>query len=252
MPIVSLHSIDAGGKATQTKALIAALHAKGWSAEAFDFPHYESTVGQVIGRVLRGETLVVPAHEVMDWVCDVTSEMDAKQPGESYSYSTNDRLAKSWSLDKAHIIQSLMVINRLEYIDLLARCSNRHSYHLGVFDRYILDAIAYGQIDGLDRDWLVHVHRALPQPSIAIVIDITVEESMRRRPERRDYYEKDGAKLEKVRAKYLEEAELGKRLVHPDLSVESRHVVNGMQPVEAVTADIMQLIEQLFADGEGA
>ena len=72
-----------------------------------------------------------------------------------------------------------------------------------VADRYNASAYAYGDAFGVDLDWLVRAHRHLPQPDLNIFLDIPVEESFRRRPDRRDNYERDADMLEKVRQSYL-------------------------------------------------
>lgn len=240
MPIVSVHGIDASGKASQVAATAAALREVSWAAgfriDVWDFPRYQSTMGEIIGRVLRGETLVVPDSALDDW-----------PSAERLERSDVEALKKSWSLDKAHLIQAAMVVNRLEFLHMLQLGAKPD--HLLILDRYILDAIVYGQVDGLDREWLLAIHACLPPSALNIVLDITVEESMRRRPERRDYYEKNTDKLAKVRQLYRDEVARQDNVplpllrVHGSVAPESQHVtLDGMQPQAAITADILQLI----------
>jgi thymidylate kinase len=110
----------------------------------------------------------------------------------------------SWSIDKALIIQCVMLVDRIEYLPLLQRY-DRDPDRLLILDRYYLSGLVYGRADGLDRLWLSRIHASLPMPDVFFLLDIPVSESVRRRPDRRDYYEKNTKKLEQVRQLYLEQ-----------------------------------------------
>jgi dTMP kinase len=174
----------------------------------FDFPHYESVAGACIGRRLRGET---------GFLRVIPDKMDVGH------------------LDKAIVIQSVMIADRLEHLDLLngfAYSSNR----LLILDRYLLSGIVYGQADGLPRSWIVKVQQALPKAALTFFVDIPVAESVRRKPERADLYEKDLPKLEKVRKLYLEEMERSSSIV----------CVDGHRSVKEVNDDLFALARKLF------
>jgi thymidylate kinase len=225
--IVAIEGIDSSGKHTQALAVTAALNVKDIHAMTFDFPQYQGVAGTVIGRLLRGELLVVPSSEVIK---RTTGEPDL----------SHEDLKKSWSLDKAHVLQALMLADRCEHIDLLR---TYESAGLGpdepvlVLDRYVLSAFVYGQVDGLDLGWLETTHDVLPQADITFYLDVSVEESVRRRPDRRDYYEKNLEKLGKVRDRYLKEiAERGEG------SQRTFYKVDGMQPVDVITEYIVERI----------
>ena len=153
--------------------------------ETFDFPHYESVAGGLVGRILNSKTVVVQREKTeRGWL----------------NLSSGNR-----SPDHALLLQCAMIVNRLEYLDVIEGFEDDGDCLL-ILDRYYLSGIVYGQADGLDREWLYKVHASLPEPDLFFVLDIPVEESVRRRPERRDYYEKNLEKLERVRALYLDEA----------------------------------------------
>lgn len=195
--IVALEGIDASGKQTQValiKKLVAQRELFSGKVETFDFPRYESIAGALVGRVLRGETIIADERTVEE-------SIESAKPMTA--------LGKSWSNDKALLIQCAMLVNRFEHYALLqgyAEGLYANPEDLLILDRYSLSGIVYGQVDGLDRGWLFHVHEALPDPDLTIILDITVEESVRRRPDRADYYEKNLPKLRRVRELYLEEA----------------------------------------------
>jgi thymidylate kinase len=231
--IIALEGGDAAGKKTQAALLVAALNAQGIPTKTWDFPHYQSTSGGVIGRILRGETCVVPTAETIKEV----------EYAASYGMSRGkviDRLAKSWSLDKGHIIQGMMLVDRLEQIDMLEEHGGEDCHDkILVLDRYILSAYVYGQADGLELRWLEATHRVLPQANLTFLLDVSVDESKKRRPERLDYYERDFEKLERVRMLY--KGEIIKR--NQDENDIGRYfILDGAAPLDQITNDILHFI----------
>ena len=99
-------------------------------------------------------------------------------------------------------MQALQTVNRLETCAFLWRVLGDGPL---VLDRYTASAYAYGLADGLSMDWLRSIEPAsLPQPTLQIYVDISVEESWRRRPKRDDQYEADWRRLERVRKAYID------------------------------------------------
>lgn len=143
------------------------------------------------------------------------------------------RIKSAWSHDKALVIQSVMLVDRFEHVAKLTPYVDRDA--LLILDRYYLSGLVYGQADGLDRDWLQTIHALLPRPDAFFLLDISVEESVRRRPERRDYYEKNLPKLRKVRELYKSE-----------LAQAGGYVVNGERAPEEITTEIADQIIRLL------
>jgi dTMP kinase len=104
----------------------------------------------------------------------------------------------------ADVMQLLYIANRYEekpQIELeLARGT------VLVCDRFAASSIAYGEAQGVDPAWLADVQRHLPTPDFTILLDITPEVSLRRKPRDRDRYEQDLALLGRVRESYLRQA----------------------------------------------
>lgn len=173
--IVVLEGIDASGKATQTKRLVERFKAKGLRSERFDFPRYQTKVGQEILGLLTQKWNVQGITEDED---DVAAR-------------------------RALVLQSLMTVNRYEFYDYLKGWEDDQEGVL-VLDRYYASGVVYGSCDGLNRDFLMQLHKALPQPTSWVFVDIPVEESVTRRPIRRDEYETREGFLEKVRGAYID------------------------------------------------
>jgi thymidylate kinase len=235
--IVALTGVDAAGKNSQSLALADVFRDQGVFSEVkvFDFPHYQSIAGGVIGRVLRGGLLVVPAEEADTEAND--QARDAAHWGDWDGWTLVSKLAKSWSLDKGYVIQSLMLADRLEHIVMLKTFA-ADPKKLLILDRYYLDAYVYGQADGLSLEWLEITHSVLPRADVSFLLDIPVEESIRRRPERRDYYERNTAKLERVREIYLSEFRWRQRNAHEG----AFYIIDGLRSKEVVTFEIASTV----------
>lgn len=182
--IVCLEGIDASGKATQTKLLTKHFQKEGLASERFDFPRYQTGVGQDILGLLTDKWLVT-SPTIVEGSDGLPSHVAAPDHAK-----------------KALVLQSLMTVNRYEHYAYLKSWSGRKDGVL-VLDRYYGSGIVYGECDGLDKDFLLSIHEALPEPDAWVFVDITAEESVRRRPDRRDEYEKREGFMGKVRDKYL-------------------------------------------------
>ncbi len=188
--IVAIEGIDASGKATQAQMLVARLQRAGIPAKCFDFPYYESKVGQLIKAVLAG---VLPGSE------------------------------------QKLTLQCLMTVNRYEYLPLLRAWGDKAAGEergVLVLDRYWLSGVAYGRADGLDLGFLRTIHGGLPAPRRTFVLRVPVDETLRRRPERRDAYEANLDRLVAAKKVYDEADELV-----PELKVQH---INGVGTAEVV------------------
>ena len=104
-------------------------------------------------------------------------------------------------LENAYILQSLMTVNRLEMGSIIAEAVKKSPVLL---DRYFASGLVYGQYDGLPLSWLMEIHKTIPAPDLYFLLDVPVEESFKRRPNREDAYEADERRLMFVRNAYLE------------------------------------------------
>jgi thymidylate kinase len=136
-----------------------------------------------------------------------------------------------WHADKALALQCIFLADRLEQWDLLQGHTRSGNKTLLILDRYYLSGLVYGEVDGLDPYWLAKVHRCLPRPSAFYLLDIPVEESVRRRPDRADYFEKNLGKQQKVRELYLKRGDIKK--------------VDGMQSPEVIAQEIASDVGRL-------
>jgi len=187
--VVALESIDSAGKKTQAKLLGDCLDSlpslfcsdtkEGKLCYRTSFPDYSTPIGKIIASKLKE-----------NWWVD-----------ESMSVSGTGEKELIIAKINALVLQSLMLTNKIEVIEEIDKAIRDCRWV--VLDRYFASGLAYGAADGLDREWLRTIHSRLPM-AIHVFIDITVDESFRRRPIREDAYESDRGLLERARNEYLE------------------------------------------------
>ncbi len=104
-------------------------------------------------------------------------------------------------------MQLLYVVNRYEWKQRMVDAKQAGSILL--CDRYLASSVAYGEAQGLDAAWLVEIQKYLPQPDVTVLLDMSPDESARRKSAGRDKYERDLALLTRVRDSYLRQAVSG-------------------------------------------
>jgi thymidylate kinase len=261
--IFTLEGIDASGKATQAKMLTEALTKMNTVTTAFDFPRYQSRTGSAILGLLTGKWGVktsaieqiyeinvgdIPPEKVADWIelvrrglhtYDVQHELI---PPEKVTVRVREtERAKNEDEIRALVLQSLMTTNRLEVFQLLAQHAKHPEIHL-VLDRYYTSGLVYGNADGLPMDYLLNIHSALPPSDLWVFIDIPPEESRKRRPERRDEYERRAGFMEKVALGYMELF----RVAIPNKPAGKWVVVDGLGTAEEVHERIMNEVRSIL------
>lgn len=201
---VALEGVDAVGKNTQTQRLAQFFRDMGRTVEAFSFPVYDTVTGQLIRGFLKGQWSVKQS----DLPFDVT----------------------------AQLFQCCQALNRLESTpDGLWGPDDGRVY---IADRYSASAYAFGMAAGLDETRLVSMHRHLPQPDLNILIDIPIDESFRRRPQRRDMHETDAALLQRARDAYM----------HVFTTYGDGYViVDGMGSIDDVSRRIIDVVRRVIA-----
>jgi thymidylate kinase len=243
--IVAIEGIDAAGKEKQASILLQRFAAhrgtRFTTVRKHDFPHYETTAGGVAGRILRGATIIVPTDAIEDM-------NNARAAG--YTWSAFIKAAqKSWSRDKALIVQSMMMVDRLEWLPLLAEFAQSPDSLL-VLDRYKMSGIVYGAADEIETSWTRTLQSCLPDADLNIFLDISVAESYKRKPNRDGYYEMSPDKLSRIRECYLSEFNQAAQL-DPLANV----IVTGMQSVTAISdvieSAILAQADRLYRDQNG-
>lgn len=120
-----------------------------------------------------------------------------------YGTSIGEELARALQGEReygADVMQLLFVANRHERREAILEWISGGLILL--CDRYKSSSIAYGEAQGLDRDWLSDIQRLLPEPDLTVYIDIAPATAAKRKAHDRDRYERDLGLLDRVRASY--------------------------------------------------
>lgn len=125
-------------------------------------------------------------------------------------------------------LHTLLAENRREKFPAIRRALDEQ--RTLVMDRYYESNVAYGMASGLEREWLYGLDSEMPRPDLVILLDISAEESFRRKKER-DAFEADRRRMERVVQTYRAEAEAG-----------GWFVVDGSKGPDAVHAEIVNMV----------
>lgn len=201
---IAIEGIDGSGKETISKMLAEHLR-----AIRFSFPDYGTPTGKLIREHLQGKW----------WTSDLRQKSSDK---------SRDAL----------IFQALQTLNRLEHASTIQKYWRM--WIPIVADRYLVSSLAYGSSDGLDIDYLHQIQSFLPQPDFNFLLDIPVEESFRRRPNRGgDRYEEDRTKLEDVRQRYRE---IFAERSNNDTSGAKWIILDGTQSPQEILKEILDIV----------
>ena len=80
--------------------------------------------------------------------------------------------------------------------------------YLVISDRYFYSSLAYQSINGIDFNWVLEVNKYMLTPNLAVFLDVTPEEAIKRIHHARNVFEKKRF-LEKVYNTYLEMVKRG-------------------------------------------
>lgn len=179
--LIGIEGLDGCGKSTQVKMLAEALAAADpqTQVKTYAFPNRGTQSGLLIDQLLKGRMRVDAL---------MSSSSSAKDQDDATAVWRPTENATSVAL------QCAMIVNRLELVpELLA---HRREGHTVIFDRYTDSGIVYGTADEISSVWLTQAQLALPPLDLHILLDIDVETSFARRPDRQERYE---ANLERMR-----------------------------------------------------
>ena len=126
-------------------------------------------------------------------------------------------------------LQLLYIANRFEFRPKIE--SWLASGTIVVCDRYLASSIAYGDAQGVDRQWLTEIQRFLPQPSLTMFMDMTPEVSLTRKKADRDKFERDMPLLGRVRESYQQQARGA-----------GWATIDAERDKDAVTADVISVV----------
>jgi len=154
--LIAIEGCDGAGKST-----VAAELAKRLNGSVISFPNDAGVTGPMIRSYLKS-----------NW------KVHFDNGGGVWCGKSEPWMLKSDAL----AFQALQIANRMEVMDRLQIATTRKPDI--VLARYWQSAWVYGQLDGLDPDWLRMVHQTMAQPTLNILLDLDPIVALQRRADR--------------------------------------------------------------------
>ena len=185
--IVAIEGGDQAGKQTQSAMLRRALDGEGRRVALFHFPDYKTAIGREIRRRLNA----------------------VGRTGESAP---------------PQVIHCLLAANRWERLNNIRKAAEEND--VLVMDRYYHSNIVYGLANGIKRPWLEKLEEGLPRPDLTILLDMSLDESLRRKRVRRDRFESNKELQRRIFSTYRAMARDGRNWTVIDASRSRQEVHN--------------------------
>ncbi len=128
----------------------------------------------------------------------------------------------------------LFAANRWEKDAEIRHLLDEHA--LVLVDRYSWSNVVYGLAQGYDEAWLRALEHGLREADLTLFLDIPAEESVRRKAQGRDGFERNLELLEGARRRYLHCAD-----------EHGWAVVDAARPPETLTREILTLLQNRLA-----
>jgi len=143
-------------------------------------------------------------------------------------------------LTKAERLAELFIQDREKHVKELILPNLKKGCFV-ISDRFKLSTIAYQSAQGLDINELIKRNNKFPVPDITFLIDLPVEEAIKRRKEEKERdeqkFESDKEFQEKVRVNYLKIKELLK---------ENIIIIDGNRSVDEIFFDIKKIFNHFI------
>ena len=175
-----------------------------------------------------GKTTLV--QMIKDYYLENEIEAEISKEFETNIGKELKKMAKEGTLDpilKAYLFAT----------DRYIRMKNLNQYDIEnkimLFDRYVPSAIAYRMSEGVDKNFITNINSIFPKADIGFFIDITPDESIKRNSNTKFNIRYTEEQLRKVRESYLS-----------ILGENNLIYINGMQPLENIFGEILEVIEE--------
>ncbi|MCD6591116.1 MAG: dTMP kinase [Candidatus Aenigmarchaeota archaeon] len=149
-------------------------------------------------------------------------------------------LIKEW-LDKKIEIHSGEAITLLYAADRYEHLKNviipsLHQGKIVVCDRYFYSTIAYESVAfGIDKKWIIELHKGIQKPDVIIFIDIDPEVSLKRQRDKPNDRLEKLELLQKVRNAYKEM-----------IDEFGFFALNGNRPIEEIFNDVKSIVDKIL------
>ncbi len=143
-------------------------------------------------------------------------------------------MIKKYGKDFGGVMEALlMAVDRYYHVEKVVKPYLSMGYSV-VSDRYVYSSLAYQGARGVSLEWIETLNKFAPKPSLAIYLDVSPEEGLKRKlnvATRIKYMEEDPEFLHRVREVY-------KRLVNSGFLIE----VDASRKYEVVFQDCVNIV----------
>jgi dTMP kinase len=212
--LIVFEGADAVGKNSMSTRLAEEISKAGRSSRRISFPRYETPLGRAILAHLKEHVYLADDRSVGQ------GEVPPRAP------------------EDALMFQCMMVADKYHAASEISKLL-RDGVEV-VCDRYWQSAYAFGGSDGLDEQWLLDIHEMMPKPDLNILLALSPEEALKRRPQLRDRYEKDEGTQIRVRENYLKLWEREEKRS----TIQNWRVVDASRSKDEVFADVLAIYNQ--------
>ena len=180
---IVIEGADGFGKSTQIRGLVEHLRKIGEQAEEISFPNYDAPTGKLIDLHLKDQVRLAGVKRFVN-------PMNFRHGVRVGGRSDEDSLM----FQCIHVADKYAAVNKIEeWLE--------SGIHV-ICGRWWQSAYVYGFDDGLDADWIRQVYSCLPRADLNILLELSEEETLIRRPDMRDRYEKNRDKQGRIRRHY--------------------------------------------------
>jgi len=192
----------------------------------------KTSVGEAVAKVLDGTLLHFPNDD------GVTGPMIRSYLRGGWKTTGEEEVPENGPL----AFQCLQLVNRMEAFYRLKDAGQSTREHL-VLSRYWQSGLVYGELDGLDREWLKKIHEPLPHVDLNILLETSPVTAAKRREERDGG--KDPERYEKRLSTYGKLANLFQKLWSEQGEFDQGahwHVVDANESLVDVVSAVLKIV----------
>ena len=225
---IVIEGSDGCGKSTQAEMLQAKFKEYALPVVGFSFPRYDTDIGKAISRHLKGEWRAASRSP--------DGELGRSMP--TWETASEDPL----------VFQALQCMDKLEAATAVAWQLSVKTHVVAC--RWWQSAVVYGAALGFEAKRMVALHSLLPCAHLNVLLTVSEDVTLARRPDLRDYLEQNRHLQRGVRAGYRELWRQKKLSFVPESSpTDPKWVeIDGDVSAEEVHRQVWQHVMRLFSD----
>ncbi len=230
-PFICVTGLDRVGKQTSTTLLQSAIP----NSVRLEFPDYSHWSGQLLRAIYNEE-----CFEITRYIDTYETDVDYIKQG-LYEHPENSQSIVTTQECQPQIIQLLHQCNRWSAQEKIAELLKTK---IVITDRYNLDALAYGTVDGCNPDWIKAILAGIIETDINIAM---IGTPMSRANEKPDINERNEEYQAKVCREYIKLSEKMPNRIKI-LDITPYQGVDMLTSIYKVHIALMDMLNQYYLD----